>query len=131
MRVDLAYADTPPSYNTFMHAHWRTVRNHKQVWQLLFENLLTASPLRRLQPGESRFIYAEGILTFPLRRRRDEGNFRVVLEKALGDALTNGRWLADDTTEFYRFGKLLIEEEPGPARTLICLTVEGDIARAS
>jgi len=51
-------------------------------------------------------VNARATLQFKQRRRRDEGNFRVILEKALGDALVEGGWLKDDTAEQYRFGGL-------------------------
>jgi hypothetical protein len=44
------------------------------------------------------------------------------VEKALGDALTNGGWLADDTAEQYTFGA--IEFEKGRKRTTIRLEFE-------
>ena len=50
------------------------------------------------------------MLRFPARRRRDSGNYRVMLEKALGDALVEGGWLPDDTPEHYEFGGVTFTE---------------------
>ncbi len=66
-------------------------------------------------------VTANALLRFPTRRRRDEGNFRWLLEKALGDALQNGGWLPDDTPEFYLFGRCQFDPEPGPARTIVTI----------
>lgn len=69
-------------------------------------------------------VVASATLRFPTRRRRDEGNFREPLEKALGDALVSGGWLPDDTPEHYRFDRLEFSDEPGSAFTRISLLVE-------
>src|SRR5947207_1933958 len=75
--------------------------------------LLLAEQLpRRLERVE-----ASAVLTFPTRRRRDEGNYRALLEKALGDALVEGRWLVDDTPERFTFGTVSFAE--GQPRTAI------------
>jgi len=93
---------TPPSYNTLVHAHWRKNHKAKQDWQQwCFLALLKAEVPRGLE-----VVTATAMLHFKQHRRRDEGNFRVVLEKALGDALVNGEWLPDDTPDHYRFERL-------------------------
>lgn len=63
--------------------------------------LLTTELPRRLMSVE-----ATAVLFFPVARRRDEGNYRWLLEKALGDALVNGGWLPDDTPDRYRFSRV-------------------------
>lgn len=70
-------------------------------------------------------VQATALLRFPTPRRRDEGNYRAVIEKALGDALTNGSWLVDDTPEFFTFGALTFDPELGPARTWLSLDYSG------
>lgn len=60
-------------------------------------------------------------LRFPVKRRRDEGNFRALIEKALGDALQNGGWIPDDTPELYRFGELKFDDKTGPPQTSLLL----------
>lgn len=69
-------------------------------------------------------VHASASLRFAVRRRRDEGNYRTPLEKALGDALVNGGWLPDDTPEHFRFGGVLIEPDTGPARTIVTIEWE-------
>lgn len=74
----------------------------KKVWQKRMAEMLEQSGLPR--PLER--VVAEGMICFPTRHGRDQGNFRFLLEKALGDALqegfagvSTGGWLTDD--EFY------------------------------
>lgn len=99
-------------------------RRFKALWTGLFlEQLLAAqsrgelpaisTPSRLDEPPEGQldFVEAAGAVRFNIHRKRDEGNFRAPIEKALGDALTggdravwpHGRWLPDDTSEHYRF----------------------------
>jgi hypothetical protein len=113
-------AACPPSLNRDAGRHWRVFHRKKQAWQADIERLLLAEQLPR---GLAR-VHATASLRFPQRRRRDEGNFRWLLEKALGDALTNGRWLADDTAEEFTTGALVFENERGPQRTTLTLTYE-------
>jgi hypothetical protein len=64
-------------------------------------------------------------LRFPTKRKRDEGNFRIILEKAMGDALVNGGWLPDDNPEHYVFQHVTIEVDPGrAAQTTIHMRIE-------
>jgi hypothetical protein len=119
MRVELRYADTPPSLNTQATSHWRRYHGSKRKWQGVFEGLLLGSKM----PRPARNVYAEAILTFPTNRRRDEGNFRYMIEKALGDALVNGGWIADDTPEHYRMGRVVFQHVPNARETLVLLTV--------
>lgn len=100
--VTLEIPGTPPSYNRTAHAHWTLNRRVKQDWQQSCEIVLMEAGV----PKGLQLVTATARLFFKQRRRRDEGNFRVILEKALGDALTNGGWLPDDTPEHYRFGKV-------------------------
>jgi hypothetical protein len=75
-------------------------------------------------PRNLKSVMATAALQFKQRRRRDEGNFRVILEKALGDALVEGGWLADDTADLYRFGAMeLSAPHPGPL-TIVNLAFE-------
>jgi hypothetical protein len=95
----------------------RTFTKAKRKWQTLLGTLLMAEALPR---GLSR-VEATAVLSFPTRRRRDEGNFRALLEKALGDALVEGGWLADDTADQFRFGAIYFEiGEPMTELTLRC-----------
>lgn len=102
-RAALSVPGTPPSFNSVGYrSHWAVGQRHKKQWQ---EWLATALMVAQVPRGlES--VKVTATLRFKQRRRRDEGNFRVILEKALGDALVEGGWLADDTSEQYRFGEL-------------------------
>jgi hypothetical protein len=106
---------TPPSYNVTAHAHWQKVRREKQKWQRDCETALMAAAV----PRGLGSVLVSGRLEFRQNRRRDEGNFRVIIEKALGDALQNGGWIEDDTPEFYRFGALELVAPAPRARTLL------------
>ena len=108
----------PPSFNRTSHAHWRYVQRVKTEWEHQLGNaLLAASVPRRLDR-----VQADAELRFGVRRRRDEGNFRVVLEKSLGDVLTKGGWLEDDTPDHYSFGAVVIGQHPGTRLTVVHLT---------
>lgn len=115
--VVLDLPGTPPSYNITAHAHWQKVRREKQKWQRACETALMVAAV----PRGLGSVLVSGRLEFTQRRRRDEGNFRVILEKALGDALTNGGWLEDDTPDHYQFGKLEIVAPAPRPRTLVTI----------
>jgi hypothetical protein len=66
-------------------------------------------------------------MTFPDRRRRDEGNFRFFLEKALGDALVSGGWLADDDGARFSFGSVAFRYERGVRRVRLSLFPSGGL----
>lgn len=99
-------------------------RRFKSLWTGLFlEQLLAAQArgelpaiatprrLDEIPQGQLSYVVAAGAVRFNVERRRDEGNFRGPIEKALGDALTggdraawpHGRWLPDDTADHFRF----------------------------
>lgn len=111
---------TPPSYNRTAHAHWTVNRKVKQDWQRDCETALLLAKV----PRGLELVKASARLYFRQRRRRDEGNFRVILEKALGDALTGGRWLPDDTPEHYRFGTVECLAPASVALTIVTLEFE-------
>ena len=116
--VTIEVRDAPVSLNRARGAHWSVFRKEKQRWQDQFEGLLMAISL----PRGLAHVHATAVIRFPVRRPRDEGNFRWMLEKALGDALTNGRWLADDTPEHFTTGAVTFEKDPGAKRTVVTLT---------
>lgn len=115
--VVLDIPGTPPSYNVTAHAHWHKVRRVKQEWQRNCEIALMAAGV----PRGLGSVLVSGRLEFTQKRRRDEGNFRVILEKACGDALVNGGWLEDDTPDHYRFGAVELVAPAPRARTLVTL----------
>lgn len=85
----------------------------KHAWQERFAELLTAAGLPRDLAGVS----VEGLVCFPDRHRRDQGNYRYLIEKALGDALVAGGWIEDDDWDRYSFGGLDYLYEKGESWT--------------
>jgi hypothetical protein len=64
----------------------------------------------------------EGEVSFGDGRDRDQGNHRVIVEKAVvGDALVRGGFLPNDTWSRYEFGGLQWHDEPGVSRTRLLL----------
>lgn len=64
-------------------------------------------------------ILVEAEITFPTLQSRDQGNFRVLIEKALGDCLVEHRWLEDDAfypVSYFEFGNLSARYEKGVKR---------------
>lgn len=114
----LVYADVPPSLNRAHSRHWSYFHKQKRFWESVFAGALMGASV----PRGLAHVHAEASLRFPVVRRRDEGNFRWMLEKALGDALVKGRWLSDDTPEGFTTGALVFEAELGPKRTTVSLT---------
>ncbi len=74
----------------------------KGVWQAFILELLQATDL----PTGLAAVMVEGRVCFPDRARRDQGNFRWMIEKAAGDALVEGGYLEEDSWDFYEFGNL-------------------------
>lgn len=95
-------------------------QNQKALWQERLTELLEAVRL----PRPLARVEAEATLCFPDRRRRDQGNFRFILEKALGDALAEGGWIEDDDWAHYEFGALRRAYERGAAWTQVTLFPE-------
>jgi hypothetical protein len=86
---------------------------YKKAWTaLLFEQLQQTGLPQGLE-----HVLVEGECTFPDRRRRDQGNHRFMVEKAMGDALTTGGYLEDDDWSRYEFGGLAQRYEKGVSRT--------------
>lgn len=144
MKVELVIPVTPTSFNATRTAHWRKVkRAHDALKDELIVALYEAKIGRNKGVGYTNDVktpsgaYGEGeyprrgyyrvrasaVLRFPKRRRRDEGNFRAPLEKALGDALQHRGIIADDTPDHFTFGELTFDPEPGPSRTTITMEV--------
>lgn len=90
----------------------------KKAWQSIFEKLLSESDLPTGLGG----VYVEGEITFPeYREDRDQGNFRVIIEKALGDALQDGRYISNDNWTRYEFGQLTMRIHPGESATRLTI----------
>lgn len=114
--LSFSYEDTPPSFNEVGHTgnRWAWTKAEKQ-WRTTFETLLMSTGF----PRNWDKITATVRLRFPTKRRRDEVNYRTLLEKALGDALVNGRWIPDDTPEHFLFVHVHFEQQTGSALTTI------------
>jgi hypothetical protein len=111
----------PPSLNAVAGrpnaAAWR---RFKVLWgELIGQELIAAQARGELPVGNLDWVEAAGVIRFATRRERDEGNYRAVLEKALGDALVGdrrvwpgGHWLPDDTHEHFVFRQVAILVDP-------------------
>lgn len=116
-RTHADHQGAPPSMRILGSGNQFVYQAVKQTWQELLIRAMEAADLPR--PLER--IVAEGEVTFPDRRKRDQGNHRFFLEKALGDALTAGGWLVDDDWARYEFGGLSAVYEPQASRTRLIL----------
>lgn len=105
----------PPSLNILGSGNPHVFQAYKKVWQELLIEQLEKSDLGRPLAR----VVAEGEVCFPTRGRKDQGNHRFFLEKALGDALTEGGWLEDDDWDRYEFGGLAATYEKGVSRTRV------------
>lgn len=96
---------TPPSFN-LLYGSRQAYHAAKDLWQELFVDLLEESEL----PKGLGSVSVEGHIIFSARGRGsklgDSGNFRVIPEKALGDALQQTGHLDDDGWDRYDFGRL-------------------------
>lgn len=121
---------TPKSFNAAGARDPRGFHKAKTEWEFELA-LLMRDPDKGL-PGwptgpQLQTVTASAVLTFAHKRKRDEGNFRVLLEKALGDALQggkhwpDGKWIPDDTSEHYSFRGVVISPDLGAAQTLLTL----------
>jgi hypothetical protein len=115
-RAELVLPRTPPSMNNNqIRSHWRGFHIEKKSWQEEIGQLLM---LARLPRNGERAI-AGARMRFPKGGRRDSGNFKGVVEKALGDALVEGRYIPDDDDQRYVFTGVEFEDERGADQTVI------------
>lgn len=106
---DRCHMGAPPSFNALGSGSPMAYQGMKQQWERLLTDLLLDAGL----PKDLGRVVVEGYATFPDRARRDQGNYRVLVEKALGDALATGGWLEDDDWTRYEFGGLGYRYEKG------------------
>lgn len=118
----------PDSYNVTKGAHWAKAGRSKQKLQADMESMLMGLRMPRPLPGP---CFAFATLIVPVKRDRDEGNFRTPLEKSLGDALQNGGWLPNDTPDFFRFGSVNFELKQGVSETRITVAWRTDQGAAA
>lgn len=124
---DEVHLGAPPSFNVMASGVGASspmiYATQKKRWQGVLASRLAASSLPR---GLARVV-VEGEVTFPDRARRDQGNYRVLVEKALGDALVHGGgevpggWLEDDDWSRFEFGNLTQVHEAGRSATRLVL----------
>lgn len=115
----LRIPDTPKSLNRVgQRGTWRATHFEKKRWQDIIEKYLMMARLPRPLP---RRVRVRAVLQFPTAHRRDEGNYRSPLEKAMGDALVNGGWITDDTPEWWTFDDVEFHGQRGPATTVIIM----------
>lgn len=100
--------DVPPSSNTNTgvggRGHPKAIARTKRVWQEVFGGLLMAAGV----PRGLEFMQVRPRLEFRTRSRRDGDNFYFAISKPLGDILTKGGWIPDDTPDHYYFERVSI-----------------------
>jgi hypothetical protein len=116
-KTAMCHYGAPPSMNLLGSGNQFVYQAHKKAWQEALVERLGAVDL----PRPLGRVVAEGEVTFSDRRKRDQGNHRFFLEKALGDALVEGGWLLDDDWARYEFGNLTAAFEKGVSRTRLVL----------
>lgn len=116
-KKDRAHMGAPPSLNLLGSGNPHAYQGLKQQWEGVLGELLLDSGL----PKGVGHVLAEGEATFPDRGRRDQGNYRALLEKALGDVLVSGGWLEDDDWTRFEFGGLAYRYERGVSATRLML----------
>lgn len=115
----LRIPETPTSLNKVgQRGSWRVVHAEKKRLQTIIERYLMMARLPRPLPH---FLRVECEMVFPTRHRRDVGNFKGPLEKALGDALVNGGWMLDDTDRWWEFKEFRFAEHVGYNTTILTL----------
>lgn len=112
----------PVSFNQTRYAPWYVTRSKNKPFVDALTLVLNTSRLPRPRAGEHlASVEASAVLRFKDRRRRDEGNYRTTIEKALGDALTGRGYLEDDTPDQYRFTTCEFDPERGTPQTTLTL----------
>lgn len=100
----------PKSFNVVgASGNWRVWQTAKKTWEARIVQLIRESGM---PVGQDVFAKTTAILTVPTRRRRDAGNFGVILEKALGDALQVAGVIPDDTPEYWSWTSVTFTHTP-------------------
>lgn len=119
---DMRHVGAPQSINA-LGSPSTSNRHVYQGWKKGWSETLGALLEQAGVPRPLAHVEAEGLVCFPTRAARDQGNFRVIIEKALGDTLVEGGWLPDDNWDFYEFGALRRTYSRGEAWTELTLGV--------
>lgn len=109
---DPAHLGAPESFNLFASGSWEAYQGAKQRWHKVLGPMLVESGL----PLGLDFVLVEGECSFGDVRDRDQGNHRVVIEKAVGDVLEEMGYVENDSWGHYEFGRLARVEEEGVNR---------------
>lgn len=126
----LVYHEVPKSVNAGgggSRRHWAVGAREKKRWEEIFRGLL----LEQNVPKGMDHCHADLKVFWRRRARRDSTNYIAPILKPLADVLAppsylyHGRgnarvvvsnpaprWLADDTDEFFEFGRLIFEYPP-------------------
>lgn len=118
--LPMSHADhlgAPDSFNVMAGRDPNVYRSILDRWAPVLMAELEASGL----PKGLGYVLVEGEVSFGDAVDRDAGNHRVMIEKALGDALVRGGWLVADTWARYEFGGLQRREQRGVSRTRLTL----------
>lgn len=92
-KLNVAHLGAPPSLNSGGSGMDRMAfQSLKKAWQAALTERLEESGL----PKGLQSVTVEGLIGFPTLKERDQGNYRWMIEKALGDALEEGGWLESD-----------------------------------
>lgn len=127
--VVLTYDEIPPSSNDNHgvggRGHPKAIGKTKRKWGEIFDGLLIASKL----PRDLHRVRVTCELKFTDKRRRDADNFYFPIAKPLGDSLTKGLYIPDDTWAHYEFERVRISpdrlEGAGPlVKGNVTLTIE-------
>lgn len=95
-------------------SRWAYIKEKKR-WEDMLWPMLELGKL----PRPMKHVLINVWLRFPVRRRRDTGNFAWILEKAVGDVLVKRGFLVDDTPEYFQMGVTRFDGAQGPPRTTI------------
>lgn len=114
---DPIHLGAPESFNVFASSGWSVYQTAKKRWATVLTPLLEEAGMPKGLAG----VMVEGEATFPDRAARDQGNYRVILEKALGDVLQEGGWITSDDWTRYSFGDLAYRYERGVSRTRLMI----------
>lgn len=117
--VQIEIPAVPPSFNQVGTRGgkfaWSKVKKQWQadVGMLLLAHRGLRDPNRALM--RMRRVECVATLQFKRNARRDAGNFRVLLEKVMGDAMVTVGLLRDDTIDEYEFGAVrfsIVKDKP-------------------
>lgn len=113
----VGHLGAPESFNAMAGRNPEIYREAVKRWAEALAPLLADSGL----PTGLHRVVVEGEVSFGDNVERDQGNHRVIVEKALGDALVRGGYLSNDTWSRYEFGGLQRVDESGVSRTRLIL----------